>query len=188
MKKTLREQYLEKRRQLADGAYQLLNQQLLQQFQLIDLTGVNCLHLFLPIKERKEPDTELIRQWLKINHPQLQIVLPKTDFSTLSMQVVADDADLQLAVNEYGITEPVSGNGVAPEAIDMILLPLLAFDKRGYRVGYGKGFYDRFVQLCKPETQLIGLSLFDPVDVIDDINEFDARMNGCVTPGEIWRW
>lgn len=187
-KKTLRQQYLEKRRQLTDEAYRLLNEQLLKQFQQINLSGINCLHLFLSIKERKEPDTGPIRQWLKLNQPQIRIALPKTDFKTLSMQSFADDAHLQLAVNKYGFNEPASGNEIAPETIDMILMPLLAFDERGYRVGYGKGFYDRFVQLCKPGIPLIGLSFFDPVDAIDDINQFDAPMSGCITPGRYWRW
>jgi 5-formyltetrahydrofolate cyclo-ligase len=70
----------------------------------------------------------------------------------------------------------------------MILLPMLTFDKNGYRVGYGKGFYDRFCALCKPGTRFIGLSLFEPVDAIDDVNEYDVWMHSCLTPFGRWDW
>ena len=187
-KQHLRQLYLAKRQQLNDAEYKGLNQKLLQQFQQLDLTGVNCIHLFLPIRERREPDTYLIRDWLKVEHPHIKIVFPKTDFKTLTMESYADDADLQLAVNAYGITEPVNGNEVPADQINMVILPLLAFHTKGYRVGYGKGFYDRFVAQCKPGIQLIGLSLFDAVDGIDDINEYDLRMHDCITPDKIWHW
>lgn len=187
-KQQLRKQYIAKRQQLSVVEYDELNRQLLQQFQQVDLNRVKCIHLFLPIKGRKEPDTFLIREWLKGHQPQTKLVFPKTDFDTHTMQSFADDDALQLAVNAFGIPEPVAGNEVPVNKIDLMVIPLLAFNKQGYRVGYGKGFYDRFMAKCKPGTKFIGLSFFDPVDAIDDIDEYDIRMHACITPIELYRW
>ena len=166
--------------------YDEMNQLLLQQFQQLDLTVVGCIHLFLPIRARKEPDTFLIREWLKQHQPHIKVVFPKADFDTHTMQSFADDDALQLAVNACDIPEPVTGHEVAAAEIDLMIVPLLAFDERGYRVGYGKGFYDRFMAQCKPGTKFIGLSFFDPVDAIDDIDNYDMRMHACIAPTQIY--
>lgn len=187
-KQQLRKQFIAKRQQLSVVEYDELNQLLLQQFQQLDLTGVFCLHLFLPMRERKEPDTFLIREWLKINRPHIKVVFPKADFDTHGMQSFADDDALQLAVNAFDIPEPIAGNEVPAAKINLMIVPLLAFDKQGYRVGYGKGFYDRFMAQCKPGTQFIGLSFFAPVELIDDVDEFDVRMNACITPLQLYKW
>ena len=68
------------------------------------------------------------------------------------------------------------------EKIDLVLVPLLAFDKRGHRVGYGKGYYDRLLSQVRHDCRKIGLSLFQPVDVIDDIAASDIELDECVTP------
>jgi 5-formyltetrahydrofolate cyclo-ligase len=180
-KAQLRKIYLAKRSQLSQAAYHNLNERLLQQFQQLDLTGVGCIHLFLPIHQRKEPDTFLIRDWLRLQHPHILRVFPKANFAHHTLQNYADDEALQLAVNAYGIPEPVTGNVVAVENIDLVLVPLLAYDRQGYRVGYGKGFYDRFMAQCRPDTRFIGLSFFEPVEAIDDVNEFDRKIDSCVT-------
>jgi 5-formyltetrahydrofolate cyclo-ligase len=187
-KSQLRKQYLAKRQQLTEAEFEALNLQLLQQFQQLDLSGISCIHLFLPMRERMEPDTYLITKWLKADHPQIKIVYPKTNFANLTMQSFTDDEDLQVGISAHGITEPISGNEVAATEIDLIIVPLLAFDERGYRVGYGKGFYDRFLTQCRPDTQFIGLSFFDPVDRIDDIDQYDIKMDLCLMPFKKWEW
>jgi 5-formyltetrahydrofolate cyclo-ligase len=181
-KQEIRQLYIAKRNALSEAEYDDLNHALLQQFQTLDLQGVTCIHLFLPIYKRKEPDTFLIRDWLRTKHPHIKRVFPKADFADNTMQHFADDADLQLATNAFGIPEPLTGNTVNPTEIDLVLMPLLAFDRRGYRVGYGKGFYDRFLAQCRPDAQLVGLSFFEPVEEIDDVNDFDRPMRMCITP------
>lgn len=185
-KQEFRKAFIARRQQLSVVDYETLNQQLLRQFQQLDLRGIACIHLFLPIRERKEPDTFLIRDWLKEHFPHIRIVFPKADFEHHTMESFADDDALELVVNAFDIPEPVAGNQVSTKEIDIVILPLLAFDKQGYRVGYGKGFYDRFLMECKPECRFIGLSFFDPVEAITHINEFDVRMHRCITPEMIY--
>ena len=181
-KAELRKLFTAKRGQLSAADYEELNRELLIQFQKLDLTSVKCIHLYLPIYQRKEPDTFRIREWLATNQPQIQRVFPKANFDDNSMQNYADDEHLHLEINAYGIPEPVSGTLVDATQVDLALVPLLAFDKHGYRVGYGKGFYDRFMAQCRPGTRFVGLSFFEPVNRIDDVNEFDQKLGGCLTP------
>ncbi len=183
LKKQLRQLYIAKRQQLSWAAYTALNRQLLYQFQQLDLTGIGCIHLFYPASDRREPDTLLIRNWLKAAHPQIIRVFPKADFTDYTLQSYADDEYLQLAAGSFGITEPVTGTRVDPAQIDLMIVPLLAVDRQGYRVGYGKGFYDRFIAQCRPDVQLVGLSFFEPAEQIDDLHKFDRPLQSCIMPG-----
>lgn len=185
-KQELRKLYLSKRMELSPEAYAMANNELLVRFQQINLDGIKCISLFLPMLERREPDTLLLIDWLKQNHPDIKLAFPKSNFATHTMTHFADDAELEIDSNDYGIPEPIEGNTVDNQEIDMVIIPLLAFDQDGYRVGYGKGFYDRFMAICKPETQFIGLSFFEPVEFIDDLNEYDICMHLCITPEGRW--
>mgnify|MGYP006267663559 FL=1 len=87
-----------------------------------------------------------------------------------------------LKENKYGILEPVEGLMVETNIIDVIFLPLLAYDKMGNRVGYGGGFYDKFLKNCNSNVIKVGLSFFDPEPKIDDISELDVKLDHCITP------
>ncbi|GHB55156.1 hypothetical protein GCM10007390_05410 [Persicitalea jodogahamensis] len=95
-----------------------------------------------------------------------------------------------LISNRWGIEEPGAGTSqpVEIQAIDAVLVPLLAFDQKGHRVGYGGGFYDRFLAQCRPDTLKIGLSAFEAIEEIEDADEWDVKLNYCVTPTNIYHW
>lgn len=181
-KAEIRKQALKNRLSLTNQEFDVLNLQLLAQFQSISFSKIKTLHIFLPIAEKKEPDTFLLIDWLQRNHPEIKIIIPKADFETSLMshhQYLGKD---DLHKNHYNILEPQNGR-IHNEDVDMVIIPLIAFDKKGYRVGYGKGFYDRFLQ--NSNAQKIGLSLFSAIDKIDDVNENDIRLDLCITPTNI---
>ena len=91
-----------------------------------------------------------------------------------------------LAISEWGIPEPVGGSVVKPTDFDIILIPLLAFDKNGQRVGYGKGFYDRYLAECRPDCLKIGISLFDPVDFIEEVESHDIPLDIAICPAKLY--
>jgi 5-formyltetrahydrofolate cyclo-ligase len=91
----------------------------------------------------------------------------------------------QLKQNQWGIDEPEFGEEIYPEEFDLIIVPLLAFDKSGHRVGYGKGYYDRFLSKCRPDAKRIGLSFFKPTDNID-AEEHDLQLTSVITTAEIF--
>jgi 5-formyltetrahydrofolate cyclo-ligase len=173
---------------LSPDAYAVSNNELLAGFQQISFDQIKCVSMFLPMLERREPDTFIMIDWLNQNHPAIKLAFPKTNFAASSMEHFLDNAELEIGTNDYGIPEPIAGNKVDVADIDMLIVPLLAFDKQGYRVGYGKGFYDRFMAQCKPETQFIGLSFFEPVDMIDDIDQYDIALHQCITPQKTWKF
>jgi len=104
------------------------------------------------------------------------------------MRAMLTNEETDFVVNAYGIAEPINGEWITPEEIDLVFVPFLACDEKGYRVGYGKGFYDRFLASCRPDILKIGFSYFEPVEHISDINQFDVPLNICITPNRIYEF
>ncbi|MGB2128444.1 MAG: 5-formyltetrahydrofolate cyclo-ligase [Flavicella sp.] len=141
-------------------------------------------HLFLPIEKLKEVDTEHIINILFAKNKE--IVISKSNFENLSMVHFLLTENTRIVKNEYDIPEPVDGIEVPVKKIDIVFVPLLAFDKNGNRVGYGKGFYDRF--LVNTNAIKIGLSFFEATEALHDISSDDVALDFCVTPKKIYNF
>ena len=187
MKNQLRKAFFEKRESLSTAAYWDLNDRLLQELAKIDWSKFQYIHIFLPIKERKEIDTFEIISFFRQHFPNVNLVVPKTDFLNKTMEHIRFDHEHTiLQKNKYHIPEPVFGDSIPNELIDAVFVPLLIFDETGNRIGYGGGFYDRFLAKCRKETFKVGLSLFDPI--LDHIEKdpFDVKLDACITPHQIF--
>lgn len=136
-------------------------------------------HIFLSIEEQKEVNTDYILNIL--SGKDKNIIISKSDFETGSMTNYLLTDNTLIRKNEYNIPEPVDGIEIPNEKIDVVFIPLLTFDNNGHRVGYGKGFYDRFLANCKPETVKIGLSFFEAEKLISDVFESDIKLDYCLT-------
>ncbi|WP_395060973.1 5-formyltetrahydrofolate cyclo-ligase [Flavobacterium sp.] len=136
-------------------------------------------HLFLTIEAQKEINTEFILHILQ--GKDKEIVVAKSDFDALEMTHYLLTDNTKFKKNQYNIPEPIDGLEVPVSKIDVVFVPLLAFDIQGNRVGYGKGFYDKFLSQCHPQTIKIGLSFFEPEEIISDIFKEDIQLNYCVT-------
>lgn len=137
-------------------------------------------HVFLPIEEQREVNTEYVLHLL--SGKDKEIVVSKSDFETRGMTHFLLTDNTRIKKNEYNIPEPINGLPVPSETIEVVFVPLLVFDSFGNRVGYGKGFYDKFLAECKPETIKIGLSFFEAENQIADVFESDVKLDYCVTP------
>lgn len=185
-KDELRKIYLSKRKALSPADHFQLSQHLCNQFfKAIDLAHIHVLHTFLPIESKREPDTWLIINQVRKEFPTLRISIPKVNGD--SMENIYFEEDKQLEKARWNILEPTGGTPTPPELIDLVIVPLLAFDLQGHRVGYGKGYYDRFLKECKPECKKIGLSFFEPVETIE-YTENDIHLSLCITPTKIYRF
>lgn len=183
-----RQIFLNQRQAISTDALVLMDQAILNHFSTLNLEGVGFLHLFLPIAEKKEVNTLTIANWIKAFHPEIKIVLCKSNLQHHTLSHFIWDENTVLQKNQWGITEPVGGIEVGASVLDMVLVPLLAFDELGHRVGYGKGFYDRFLAVCRPDVQKVGLSHFEPIAKITDANPLDIPLNACITPKKIWHF
>lgn len=141
-------------------------------------------HIFLPISEHKEVDTEFLLQVLA--GKDKEIVVSKSDFGTRKMTHFLLTDNTKFRKNDYNIPEPVDGIEVPSSKIDVVFVPLLAFDKNGHRTGYGKGFYDLFLSECREDVVKIGLSFFEAEDQIFDVFEGDVKLDFCVTPDTLY--
>lgn len=107
-------------------------------------------------------------------------------------RVISADGSMEMvlasefAISKWGIPEPVGGMIMEPASFDVILVPLVAFDKNGHRVGYGKGFYDRYLALCRPDCLKIGISLFEAVELIEDVESYDIRLDLAICPSQVY--
>ena len=146
----------------------------------LDIWEKTYFHLFLTIEEQKEIETEYILQVLA--GYDKEIVVAKSNFETLEMTNYLLTDNTKFQKNEYNIYEPVDGIEVPNAKIEVVFVPLLAFDKKGNRVGYGKGFYDKFLSKCKEDVIKVGLSFFEAEEEIEGVFESDIRLDYCVTP------
>ncbi|MFD2563359.1 5-formyltetrahydrofolate cyclo-ligase [Aquimarina rubra] len=141
-------------------------------------------HIFLSIQKQKEINTEFILHILQ--GKDKNIVVSKSNFENNTLEhILLTDATI-LKVNSWGIPEPIDGIPIAEEKIEVVFVPLLAFDHRGNRVGYGKGFYDKFLSKCNAEVIKIGLSFFTPEEKIGGILSTDIGLDYCVTPSKFY--
>jgi len=187
LKADLRQTMLARRRALSADAVALRSERMQEMlFRNFPVERWQWLHLFLPISQQREVDTWFIarRIWSEQLPVQLAVPIVQPDGRTLKHYHLTPDT--QLLDNRWGIPEPVGATEVPPTVFDAVLLPLLAFDELGHRVGYGKGFYDRFLQECRPDTLRIGLSLEPPVKRIADAWEGDVPLHACITPERVW--
>ena len=85
-----------------------------------------------------------------------------------------------LKINKYGIPEPESTNIVYP---DILLIPLVAFDKNLNRLGYGGGYYDRLIKKLSKKKNIIKIGLAFSIQEIDKvpINMYDQKLDYIVT-------
>lgn len=187
-KKELRNLYKQKRLALTHQEKLKLDDLLLIQFQELSFDAIHSLMSYWPMVDMNEPNTNIFTRYLKHMIPGLQVAYPVTDFESHSMQAYITTDDTVFIANQYGLTEPKSGHLIQPFDLDLIFVPLIAFDERGNRVGYGKGFYDRFLINCHQETISIGFSYFNAVDKIEDANQFDVPLDYCITPDNIYEF
>lgn len=187
-KKEIRKLYLEKRNTLSEKELLAFDDLLLIQLQKMSFSNPKILLSYFPIENKKEPNTELFTKYLQYSNPNLNIAYPVSDFANSSMKALLTNDETEFTKNNFKIFEPISAHEILINDIDIIFVPLLAFDKEGYRVGYGKGFYDKYLENHSPYIIKIGFSYFEPISKIEDRNSFDVPLDYCITPHKIYEF
>ena len=192
-KTQLRRAALARRQALPATEVAVRSQQLCAQlFRHFPVAEWRWLHLFLPLARRNEPDTWPIIQRIWAELPAIRLAAPVVQADGVSLKHYELSPTTLLPENRWGIPEPLADDKteLPAAAFDAVLVPLLAVDATGQRVGYGGGFYDRFLAQCRPGTQLIGLNVLDepPVERIANVLPTDVPLTACLTPGGVWRF
>ena len=183
-KQELRQLYKEKRSVLSSEAIEGFSLAISNQLLQLPIWDRSFYHIFLSITEHKEINTDYILNIL--SGKDKNIVISKTQSKSLRMihYLLLDNTIIKK--NSWNIPEPVDGIEIESNKIEVVFVPLLAFDKKGHRIGYGKGFYDKFLSECRPETLKIGLSFFEAEEEIKEVFESDVALDYCVTPRTIY--
>ena len=189
-KEDIRTFYKEKRSGLSPSSKLKLDDLMLIKFQQLDIDIPSLIMTYSPIKKLNEFDPQTITDYCYFKNPGQQLFYPvmvEGRSRPKIVSVIVHDETV-FKINQYGIEEPVDGIDMIPSEIDLIIVPLLYFDKNGNRVGYGKGYYDRFLKHCRKDCLKIGFSYFDPIDDIEDINKFDVKLNVGITPEALYEF
>lgn len=181
MKKAdLRKIYKEKRQQLTSLEIEDLQENIYQQIYDLDISNLETVHVFLSLKKFKEVDTTPIIDYFRSHKKQIVVSKCNFDDNTLSHFLFEDNTILEQ--NKFGVPEPVNAIQISEKNIDLVFVPLLISDESNYRVGYGKGFYDRFLANCRKDCKKIGLNFFKPILKISDFNQFDIALDEVIYP------
>ena len=179
-KQELRKKYLEKRKTLSTDEVLLLSEKIYKNFILqFNVIENQDVHIFLPIEKFNEIETKFFLEyfWSK----NVNVFVPKIHQNKIIS--VRFSPETTLKENSWGILEPISNKNEC-SGFDFVITPLLYCDKKGNRIGYGKGFYDEFFKTINADAKKIGVNFFPPIDFIDDVSGFDVKLDYLVTPEE----
>ncbi len=189
LKTELRKIYLARRKSFSPGEREMKSFAIAEMFlQNFDMSKIGFLHAFLPIEKFNEVDTRPVFENVWRDFPNIETLVPRINFKTNEIENLKFSIATETAKNSWEIHEPTHDEKVETEKIDAVLVPLLCCDRRGFRVGYGKGFYDKLLKNCRADCLKIGLDYFAPVEKISDPNEFDIPLDYCVTPAKVWKF
>ena len=180
-KAALRKKYKQKRAEITASEKSRLEDLILIQFQRLDIFISALIMTYAPIERMNEFDPQLITDYCFFKNPEQVLFYPVIHPTAADMVSIVVNDSTEFEVNSFGIPQPTSSMPMIPGEIEMVFVPLLAYDERGHRVGYGKGYYDRFLKQCSKAVK-IGFSFFEPEPPIEDVNENDVKLDYCVSP------
>lgn len=184
-KNTLRSVYLEKRKRLSEAEFEKRNKLLTKEFiKFFEEHHFKSVHIYIPIKKNKEPDTFPLIQYLWTERPQVDVITAISDLKSPTMQHVKITKHTTFLENKWSIPEPKDGAPYPVDKIECVLVPMIVGSKSGHRIGYGKGYYDRFLARCNPTTLLVGITIGPMLEGALYIDQFDIPMHYMITPFE----
>ncbi len=115
------------------------------------------------------------------------VALPVTDFEKKTVVPILINSLEQLQKTQFGLVEPTSKKPVETTELDLIIVPGVAFDKSGCRIGRGKGFYDELLRKTSTEITLVGLCFEENLEERLPSESHDVKMDLIVTDKQVIR-
>lgn len=179
-KQALRKKHKELRKSLTEEQREQYSIAIANNALKMNIWDYEYYHIFLPIERHLEVNTQYLLSILQ--GKDKNVVVSKSDFRNNEMTNYLLTDSTRIQVNNFGIPEPEGGISIENEKLEVVFIPLLAYDCKGNRVGYGKGFYDRFLAKCSNDIVKIGVSFFEPEEQFLSIKNTDISMNYCISP------
>jgi len=158
---------------------------ILIQFNRLAFPFLQYLHAYLPIEGKNEPDPDTLVRILEFRNPGLKVAVPKIAGEEM-VHIAVDDHTIWVS-NNFGIPEPIEGESLSPQLFDLVFVPLLGFDRQGNRIGYGMGYYDKFLVQCREDVIKVGLSFLEPLERVD-ADPWDVPLDYCITPQQVYEF
>ncbi|MFO7813261.1 MAG: 5-formyltetrahydrofolate cyclo-ligase [Pelovirga sp.] len=182
-KRAIRAYMLKRRNALLPEQVDQLSRLAQQRLVATDLfCSVQSLALYSPIHNETATDDIFVTA----RHLGKQVYYPRVAKQGLSM--VEINSPEQLEPGAFGVLEPAAGLSGSRQVPDLILIPGVAFDRRGHRLGYGRGFYDRYLAQCSDQVLRVGFSYsFQLCDALP-VGAHDQSLDVLVTDTETITW
>ena len=186
-KKILRKEILTKRKSIDTVEKEEKDRKILEKF-YESKYYIEAKNIFIYISYDSEINTKgIINKALMDNK---KIYVPRTEFKTRLMDAVKITSLDNLIESEYGILEPSAEKPhIDPNGLDLIVVPGVAFDRNGGRMGYGAGFYDRYFEKISKDNmkKVIKLALAYDFQILEKIpmNEQDVPVNYIITESKV---
>ena len=185
-KQAARTHFMEQRNLLTLPQQHGLVAAMMGHFQQMNFAPCQFVLSYRPLADRNEVPIHFFEDMLLDNFPDARLCYPAANFDNGSMQAYENNAALEWETVRFGIEQPRRGDAIAAQTIDVVFVPLLGFDIKGNRLGYGKGFYDRYLGQCSENVISIGFSFFEALPAITDIAPHDVPLKYCVTPQTLY--
>ena len=183
-KSDLRSLYKEKRSQLEVNERNTASKKIAENLYSSFAFENELISIFLPISRLNEIDTSFILEKFSLSNT---FCSPVANFSNHTMKHLELNSKTVIKENSWGIPEPSESHSFSSKDITVVIVPLLISDKRGNRLGYGKGFYDRFLSETQDDVSIIGVNFFDPIQMLPEVGPFDVPIQYLVTPNKIFK-
>lgn len=181
-KKELRRIFLKTRSELAaEDIIEKSAKIMSRLFSLSEFRGAKTIMFYVDAgNEVKTRDgiTKALSEWKRVVVPKV-----KKGYGLLAIEIKSLD---ELSPGTFGILEPAGEKGISPEEIDLVVVPGVAFDKKGNRMGYGAGYYDSFLPKLRPEVKKVAVAF--EIQVTDSLpaEEHDVKMDLIITENTIY--
>ena len=180
-KRKIRKEILALRNALPRAKVELMSRNICRRFARLPVVQ-DCSSVMIFLSFGSEINTDYLIQWLWKQKKKVFVPLCKPETRAMDILSIATFADVEPGY--FGIREPKKSlcPPVAKESIDLVVVPAVAFDRRGYRVGYGGGYYDRF--LAGMDVPRIGLAFSCQIVAEVPVDTHDLAVQGIVTEQE----
>ncbi|MDR8392354.1 5-formyltetrahydrofolate cyclo-ligase [Aliifodinibius sp. S!AR15-10] len=177
-KEELRQRLLDTRSSLSESEFEEASESIIARLQTLpEIRQSRTLHCYVSMNSRREVDTHFFLRWMLASNKR--VIVPITYFEATELKHVELHSFEDLQPNKWGVLEPSDGKEVSPRQLDLVIVPMVGADLQCNRIGYGKGFYDRF--LAGVNCPTVGLCFEECIVDRIPTESFDVSLSAVVT-------